>query len=259
MIVTPAASGARLAGVEAAASRSTRTVERALELLAHVVDGEMTLTECARRSQLPASTALRLLRTLEAAGFVTRSTAGRFGPGTRLVQLGAQAMSRNSLVRMATPGLHRIVARTGESTYLSMLGPSETAVYVAVVEGTHAIRHTSWVGRSVPMAGLAVGQALLGDVPEAGYLAQRDLQEPDVTAVVAPIGSPGGVAGAISLLGPTYRIDDATMHRYGEIVADEARAVAAQLSGPTTRPSRPTTSSSCRTRRASTPLKTSSR
>jgi urocanate hydratase len=204
-------------------------VERALDLLAAVVDGEKTLTECARRSQLPASTALRLLRTLEAAGFVSRAPDGRFGPGTRLVQIGAQALSRNALVRMATPGLHRIVARTGESAYLSMLGPSDTALYVAVAEGTHTIRHTSWVGRSVPMAGLAIGEALRGEVPPGSYVAQRDAQEPDVTAVVAPIASAGGVAGALSLLGPTYRIDEETMHRYGDIVAGEARTLAEQL------------------------------
>lgn len=217
------------AGQDPAAVRSTRTVERALGLLAVVVDGDKTLAECARRSGLPVSTALRLLRTLEATGFVSRGTHGRFAPGPRLVQIGAQALSRDSLVRMATPGLLRIVARTGESAYLSMRGPSDTAVYVAVAEGTHTIRHTSWVGRSVPMSGLAIGQALRGEVAPGDYVAQRDREEPDVTAIVAPIASPGGVAGALSLLGPTYRIDDETMHRYGRIVAAEARAVAQQL------------------------------
>jgi IclR family transcriptional regulator, acetate operon repressor len=214
----------------AAATSSTRTVERALGLLAVVCDEDpIMLSECARRAGLPASTALRLLRTLEASGFVARGADGSFRAGPRLVQLGASALGRQALVAMAEPALKRIVAATGESAYLSIAGPADTAIYIAMVEGTHAVRHTSWVGKGVPSTGLAVGDALRDAVGPSGYVAQRDRVEPDVTAIVAPIRRPGGVAGAISLLGPTYRIDDDTMHAYGQIVAAEADALAARL------------------------------
>jgi IclR family transcriptional regulator, acetate operon repressor len=212
-----------------------RTVERALDLLALVCDGGApSLSECARRSQLPASTALRLLRTLEVRGFVRRDADGRFIPGARVLQVGALALGRQSLVRLTAPGLQRIVEQTGESAYLSVRGPGDTAVYVAVAEGTRAVRHASWVGRSVTMEGLAVGVVLAGRTPPCGYVAQRDLHEPDVTAVVAPVTWPDGVAGAVSLLGPTYRISDATMAEYGRIVSAEARRVSEQF-GETTR------------------------
>jgi urocanate hydratase len=215
-----------------AAPRPTRTVDRALDLLAEVcTQGSITLSECARRAQLPPSTALRLLRTLESSGFVVRNPSASFSAGPRLLQLGASALGRHSLVRMAEPALDRIVGATGESSYLSIAGPSRTAIYIAVLEGTHPVRHTSWVGRSVPSSNLAVGRALAGEVPDCGYLAERDPVEPDVTAIVAPIRRPGGVAGALSLLGPSYRIDDATMHSYGRIVSIEAQAMAAQLGG----------------------------
>ena len=62
-----------------------------------------------------------------------------------------------------------------------------------------------------------------------GYVAERDRSAPDVTAIAAPIRRSGGVAGALSLLGPTYRIDDRTMREYGRIVSREADAVAAVL------------------------------
>lgn len=208
----------------------TRTVDRALDLLALVCDGGApSLSECARRSRLPASTALRLLRTLEVRGFVRRNEHGSFIPGTRVLQVGALALGRQSLVRLSEPGLQRIVEATGESAYLSMRGPGDTAVYVAVAEGTRAVRHTSWVGRSVPMEGLAVGVVFAGRTPPCGYVAQRDLHEPDVTAVVAPVTWAGGIAGAVSLLGPTYRISDATMEEFGRIVSAEARRVSEQL------------------------------
>jgi IclR family acetate operon transcriptional repressor len=212
---------------------STRTVERALALLSEVCTREaVTLTECARETALPASTALRLLRTLETAGFVTRDEAGSFRAGPVMTSLGATALGRNELARLAAPALDRIGAQTKESAYLSVRGVNDTAIYIAVVEGTHAVRHTSWIGRTVPMEGLAVGRVFSGDVPDIGYVAGRDRMEPDVTAIVAPLRFPGGIAGALSVLGPTYRIDETTMHAYGRIVADEAAALSRLLGFP---------------------------
>lgn len=212
------------------AAGPTRTVDRALELLALVCEGDApSLSECARRSRLPASTALRLLRTLEVRGFVRRDEYGGFIPGTRVLQVGAQALSRQGMVRLSEPGLRRIVAATGESAYLSMRGPGDSAVYVAVAEGTRPVRHTSWVGRSVPMDGLAVGVVLAGRTPPSGYVAQRDRNEPDVTAVVAPVVWRGGIAGALSLLGPSYRIPEERMQEFGCIVRAEAGLVSEQL------------------------------
>ncbi|WP_035781011.1 helix-turn-helix domain-containing protein, partial [Arthrobacter sp. H14] len=79
------------------ADASTRTVERALSLLGTVCDrGSVTLADAARGVDLSASTALRLLRTLEAAGFVRKDDDG-YRPGMRIVQLGAQALSHESL------------------------------------------------------------------------------------------------------------------------------------------------------------------
>lgn len=216
------------------AASSTRTVERALALLAHVGENTAsTLSACARCTGLAPSTALRLLRTLETAGFVVRTPAGRYEPGNRLIQLGALALGRQPLVHQATPSLQRIVERTGESAYLVIRGAADTAIYLAMVEGTHAIRHTSWVGRAIALEDLAVAAALRGDVPPLGYVSQRDRLEPDVTAIAAPIRWAAGVAGALNLLGPTYRIDDATMHTYGRIVADEATAIGALLGAAT--------------------------
>lgn len=209
---------------------STRTVDRALGLLAEIcAAGPLSLSEVARRADLPASTALRLLRTLEHSHFLTRSASGHFEAGTRLVQLGAAAFGRQSLVPMSEPSLRRLVLATGESAYVSKFGPGDTALYLGMVEGTHAIRHTSWVGAAVPLGNSAVGLALRGEVSQTGYVALRSADEPEVTVIAAPIRRPGGIAGAISLVGPTYRIGEVQLAAFGALVAGEASEVTAHF------------------------------
>lgn len=224
--------------VNATPLSSTRTVERALILLAEVcAAGPIALSECARRVKVPTSTALRLLRTLEGNDFVARDPDGLYDAGPRLLQIGAAALGRQDLLAMVRPALDRIVGQTGESSYLSVRGPVDTALYLDLVEGTHSIRHTSWVGRTVPLGGTAVGTVLQGHVGPKGYVAMRSAVEPDVTAIAAPIRRPGGIVGAISLVGPTYRIDEELMTTYGAIVTGEAVALSTQFgsSSPTVR------------------------
>lgn len=211
----------------------TRAVERALSLLVEVsLEGVISLSECARRVDLPTGTALRLLRTLESAAFVARDERGFYCVGSRLTQLGALALGRQSFIGLVEPSLQRIVAESGESAYVSVLGPGHTALYVGMVEGTHAVRHTSWVGRTVPLESSAVGTALRGVVPRSGFVAQRSSIEPDVTAIAAPITRSNGVAGAISLVGPTYRMDADKVRAFGSIVSAEARMLSEQLGAP---------------------------
>ncbi|SOD71529.1 IclR family transcriptional regulator [Jatrophihabitans sp. GAS493] len=215
---------------DSVAKSSTRAVERALGLLAEVCDqGALTLAECARRSGLPSSTALRLLRTLESSDFVSRDHDGTFRAGTRLIQIGASALGRQSLVRLCQPALGRIAEASGESTYLSILGPGETAVYIGMVEGTHAVRHTSWVGRTIPLDATAAGQVLRGELPPSGYVAYRSSVEPDVTALAAPIRRSGGIAGVISVVGPTYRLDEPQVEFIGRLVNREAASLSRQF------------------------------
>ncbi|WP_010525809.1 IclR family transcriptional regulator [Nesterenkonia sp. F] len=214
----------------------TRTVSRALDLLAAVCDaGGTNLAEAARATDLSSSTALRLLRTLESSGFVRRDDAGSFRPGLRLVQLGAQALSSESLVSLAEAPLRRLVEATGESCYLSvphLQGTEhEQCIYLAMEEGTHSVRHASWVGRSFPMTGSAAGAALSGAVDEQGYTVVGQAVESDVTAVAAPIAIPPAadaepqIVAALSVVAPSYRMTSEAVDRIGQFVAAEAAGI----------------------------------
>jgi IclR family transcriptional regulator, acetate operon repressor len=121
------------------ADQATRTVERALALLASVCDrGGANLADTARDCELAPSTALRLLRTLEATGFVRKDDTGTYRPGSRIIQLGAQALSDESLVDLAGPAMDELATETGESVYLSVVGHAATAVYINIVDGMPA-------------------------------------------------------------------------------------------------------------------------
>ncbi|MFT4043599.1 MAG: IclR family transcriptional regulator [Gordonia sp. (in: high G+C Gram-positive bacteria)] len=217
------------------AETSTRTVERALALLASICEhGGLNLVDAARECGLATSTALRLLRTLENVGFVTRDEAGAYRAGSRIIQIGAQALSDESLIDIARPAMEELVEATGESVYLSVDGHADTALYIAIVEGTHSVRHASWVGRSIPRDTSAAGFALRGKVNDDGFVVVARGVESDVTAIACPVYSQHRIVAALSLVIPSYRITDRETHRYGHMLIDAAAEVAARVSGPAT-------------------------
>jgi IclR family transcriptional regulator, acetate operon repressor len=212
---------------------STRTVERALALLATICErGGANLADSARECGLAPSTALRLLRTLETTGFVTKEEVGTYKPGSRIIQLGAQALGNESLIDLAKAAMDKLVSETGESVYLSVEGHRETALYISIIEGTHSVRHTSWVGRTVPLDTSAAGHALRGEVPAKGYVVIERGVEADVTAIAAPVFSQARIVAALSLVVPSYRLKARDAARYGQLLAAATAGVSAQLSHP---------------------------
>lgn len=213
------------------ADQATRTVERALALLASVCDrGGANLADTARDCELAPSTALRLLRTLEASGFVRKDDLGMYRPGSRIIQLGAQALSDESLVDLAGPAMEDLATETGESVYLSVEGHADTAVYINIVEGTHSVRHASWVGRTVPLDTSAAGHALRGKVTEDGYVVVERGVETDVTAIASPIHSQARIVAAMSLVIPSYRLTTLQSTQYGQRLVAATADVTARLS-----------------------------
>ena len=147
----------------------TRSASRTFELLGAITEqGGLTLGDAAKAAGLATSTALRLIRSMEQSEFLVRGDDNVYRAGPRLLQIGARAISDNQLLSRARPAMVAIAEETRESTYLSTHGPKGTALYLAQIEGTHAIRHMGWVGQTVPLEGTAVGAALRGDLQSEG-------------------------------------------------------------------------------------------
>ncbi|MCH2412860.1 MAG: helix-turn-helix domain-containing protein [Acidimicrobiales bacterium] len=205
-----------------------RSAERALQLLDVVVSaGRMPLGEAAKAVDLPTSTALRHLRALEQHGWLDRDDAGRFSAGPAFLRLALASLREGPvahLTAVAQPHLDRLAEATGESAYLAVRERSQ-AVYLTAAESSRAIRHTGWVGRTVPLDITAVGAALTGD---GSPVAHRNVGavEPDVSAAVAPVVGPDGdVVDAISVLGPAQRLKGKAL----DATATEVRAAAEAL------------------------------
>ena len=168
------------------AEPSTRTVERALALLATICErGGANLADSARDCDLAPSTALRLLRTLETTGFVSRDEAGgTYRPGARLIQLGAQALSQRvaDRPRQADDGEGR---RRNRRVGVPQRRGARRDRAVHRDRRGHALRPAHQLGRPNGAARQIGGRssACAVDVPDAGYVVVERGVEADVTAI----------------------------------------------------------------------------
>src|SRR3954471_470829 len=170
--------------------RPVASVARALALideLGAAPDG-LGVNELARRIGVNASTASRLLATLEAGGVVERPAGG--GPyrlGLRLVALADGVLARLDVRDLARPHLRALVAATGETATLSVPGAFE-AVTVDFVPGESSVTSVARLRRPRGGDARAAGRVVLAFGPDgtpAGELArftERTIVDPAALA-----------------------------------------------------------------------------
>ncbi|MCT9079873.1 IclR family transcriptional regulator [Streptomyces fulvoviolaceus] len=143
-------------------------VGRAIRLL--VLVGEhphgITLSELARASGVPVSTAHRLVNSLCREGLVEFETAGkRYKPGLRLFQLGQQAGQAYGFAGTALPVMQRVTRQTEEATLMSVLDGTRH-LYVHYVDGPMPVGVRSEPGRHGPLHCTSMGKVLIAFAPE---------------------------------------------------------------------------------------------
>ncbi|MBV8218801.1 MAG: IclR family transcriptional regulator [Solirubrobacterales bacterium] len=208
----------------------TRTVERALTLLAAVAEEGGTLSELARTAALSPSTASRLLATLAGQELVRRDEHGRYHPGTRLRQLAAVALRSDPVYELAGPHLVALARETGETANLAVAADGQRVVYLRQVASPKLVQTASWAGRTIPRRGTALGAALRGALGTGGYVARAGAVEPDVTSIAAPVyGADGEIAAALSVLAPNYRTSPGRIDFCGQAVARHASELSRSL------------------------------
>lgn len=214
---------------KASEPKVSRSVERAVSLLHAVAtsaDG-LSLTQAAQASGMATSTAARLLATLESTRFLARDDRAIYRAGPRILQLGATAIRHFTLDSVAADHLRELADLTGETAYLAIPDGPDAAIYLSQVESPRAIRHATWTGRSIPTAGTALGAALALRVNDTGFATSRaTVIEPDAAAAAAPIlDRRGRAVGAISIIGPSFRLTDADLANHGKALAEHAALI----------------------------------
>lgn len=135
---------------------------RAIALLDALADSDSGLgvNELARRIGVNASTASRLLATLESSGLVERAGGGPYRLGLRLVALSDRVLGQLDVRQRARPLLTRLAEQTGETATLSVPSGGE-AVTVDFVPGASSVVSMARVGRPSILHATAVGKIVL--------------------------------------------------------------------------------------------------
>ena len=220
--------------------RPVGSVSRAISLLDTLASSESGLgvNELARRIGVNASTASRLLATLQQAGLVAREEGGPYRLGLRLVALSERVLAHLDVRSLARPLLAELVARTGETATLSLPGEGE-AITIDFVPSASSVVSMARVGRpSVPHA-TATGKVMLafaapgqpppaagamplpaaGAMPLAAYTDQT-ISDPEALAIELNVVRERGFAEAVGEREPDLAALAAPVFgRHGELAA----------------------------------------
>ena len=240
------------------------SVDRSLRLLEELArSGDLGVTELAARIGAGKATAHRLVKTLEARGYVVQNADSTYRLGPRCLYLAQGVEAGLDLRTAALPMLAGLRERTGETAQLTVFDEGD-AVYVEQVVSLKPVRSVGEVGGRAPAHCVSGGLALLAFGPvdnlaymaaragasptaeaerrlhdldaelaetrERGYAVNRGGNNPDVGGVAAPVLDASGVAiAAISCCVPLFRLDEVGVDALGEAVVDAAREVSALL------------------------------
>lgn len=152
-------------------------------------DAPKGLTELARRTGLPKSTAFRLLAHLEESGYVERH-GKQYGPGRLLFELGAAADNTQPLgLRVAAlPYMADLYAQWRQTIVLGVLNGRDV-LHVGRIRGARSTPVPVRFGSSTPATCSALGKIILANRPEP--VLQKLLEEPLPLLTRFSLGTPG--------------------------------------------------------------------
>jgi len=129
---------------------------------------ELSLSEVARRAEMPRAAARRFLRTLETLGYV-RGTGGganrSFALTPRVLELGFSYLSALSLTEIVQPHLEALSRTVDESVSAAVLDGSDI-VYIARVPTRRIMSVRITIGTRFPAYATSMGRVLLAGLPE---------------------------------------------------------------------------------------------
>lgn len=166
-----------------------------MSIIEQIADRPASLSDVADQLGVHKSTALRLLHTLERAGFARRGSTGHYMIGSRLIGIAYKALDSLDLREIARPHLTRINREYGHTIHLATLLDDEI-VYIDKYEGHTSVRMYSRIGKVASPYASGVGKAILAFqsdsaverlLPPAPLLRHTDKTISDVSALRAEL------------------------------------------------------------------------
>jgi DNA-binding IclR family transcriptional regulator len=157
--------GCRVAGNSTSPGSSVASRLLALLDAFDIEHRRLSLSELARRADLPLATAHRLVAELADWGALVREPSGSYVIGRRLWDIGLLAPSPSDLQQVASPFLHDIYAATRATVHLAVREDTQV-LYVDRLMGRTSVPVVSKVGSRLPMHATGVGKALLAHAPD---------------------------------------------------------------------------------------------
>jgi len=233
------------------AQGGVRAVDRALDILLafRPEDDALTVGELLKRLDLSRATLYRLIHTLELKQFLIGSgDPQRFRLGPSVAQLAHAWGARLDLGVVAEPMMRKVWHETGETVAL-FVHEGAYRVCIAEMPSAQALSYRRGVGYREKLALGASGRAILAQMGDAeheavapelksdirkyrreldlirdrGYAISKNELIQGAVAVAAPFfNGAGRVSGAMGVFGPTARLSDAQIAKFGKVLVREA-------------------------------------
>lgn len=244
-----------------------QTVQRAFQLVDLLAHGRpsLPLSRLAEESGLSLTTVHRLLGTLMAHGFVEQDPdTSHYRLGMRFVEIGMEILDHQSIRAVSYPVLSGLMEQAKEVVHLGIVSDYEV-VYVEKIDSYQTLRMYSQIGRRSPLYCTGLGKALLANLPpreisdflrrkplnrytpntlttpkallaelalirERGYSLDNEEHEEGIRCVAAPVfGFRSDAVAALSVAGPTLRLNDEKIRRLIPLVLRAAADISARL------------------------------
>lgn len=224
--------------------QGVKAAERGLAVLDSFIEqGTLGLADIAKATGLAKPTVLRLLASLEKAGYVVHLSEGRYQLGAKLMQLGTTYRAGFRLDQHVLPVLEHLAAITQESaTFHIREGDRRMSLFR--VESPQSVRHVVKAAAMVLLDETSTGRVLKTATwpgPKEGvtvYSSAGVYDEQTASVSTAVFSTGPTLAGALTVSGPIGRFGAAHVREIASHLATAARRLSAALGAAFPQPER---------------------
>lgn len=249
--------------MDSSTNNQVKSVSKAIHILSCFTpaEPELSLVEISSKLNIPKSTALNLLRTLESYGYIIRTYPSmNYRLGYAIMQLNYCTQMSMPIVRIALPFLEDLQVKTGKTIYLTTHINGKT-LYLEVAHEHRRMFTYSISGKTLHMHCTGCGKSMLAYLPEQqiqeildmhglpaftpytitskeqlfkeleqirkrGYAFDHEEETLGVRCIAAPIRNAQGYpTAAISISGTAISMSDEQMQEYADFLISTCHAL----------------------------------